>query len=50
MVFSRTQLAALQDALDKEEGPIPDPAFLKVLRSKLGVQIHALVDRVIRRN
>ncbi len=50
MVFSRAQLAALQDELDKEEGPVPDPALLKVLRSKLGVQIHTLVDFVIGRN
>ena len=50
VVFYAEQLASVQERLDNEEGPIPDPSVAQVLRWKLGLMIHTLVDMVTGRS
>ncbi len=49
MVFYAEQLASVQERLDKQEGPIPDPSLFQVLSWKLSVALRTLVDMVTRR-
>ena len=49
MVFYADQLASVQEQLDNEEGPIPDPSLFQVLSWKLSVALRTLVDMVTRR-
>ena len=50
MVFYAEQLASVQEQLDDEEGPIPDPSLFQVLSWKLGLLGHTLLDMVTRRS
>ena len=49
MVFYEEQLARVQEQLDEEEGPIPNPSLFRVLGWKLGVLVRTLFDLVTRR-
>ena len=49
MVFHAGQLASVQERLDNEEGPIPDPSLFQVLSWKLRVLVRTLLDLVTRR-
>ena len=49
MVFYADQLASIQEELDNEEGPIPNPPLSQVLSWKLSVLVRTLVDQVTRR-
>ncbi len=49
MVFYAEQLASVQEQLDNEEGPIPDPSLFQVLSWKLNVLVRTLLDLVTRR-
>ena len=49
VVFYAEQLASVQERLDNEEGPIPDPSFFQALSWKLSVLLRTLVDMVARR-
>ena len=49
MVFYAEQLASVQERLDNEEGPIPDPSLIQVLSWKLSVLVRTLLDMVARR-
>ncbi len=46
MVFYAEQLASVQERLDKEEGPIPDPSLFQVLSWKLSMLVRTLLDLV----
>ncbi len=46
MVFYAEQLASVQERLDNEEGPIPDPSLFRVLSWKLSVLVRTLLDLV----
>ncbi len=46
MVFYAEQLASVQERLDNEEGPIPDPSLFQVLSWKLSVLVRTLLDLV----
>ena len=50
MVFYAGQLASLQEQLDDEEGPTPDPSLFQVLSWKLGLTVRTLLDMVPRRS
>ena len=50
MVFHAEQLASVQEQLDNQEGPIPDPTLFQVLSWKLGLMGHTLLDMVTRRS
>ncbi len=49
VVFYAEQLASVQERLDDQEGPIPDPSLFQVLSWKLSVLLRTLVDMVTRR-
>ncbi len=49
MVFYAEQLASVQERLDNEEGPIPDPSLFQVLNWKPSVLVQTLFDLVARR-
>ena len=46
MVFYAEQLASVQERLDDEEGPIPDPSLFQVLSWTLSVRVRGLLDLV----
>ncbi len=46
MVFYAEQLASVQERLDNEEGPIPDPSLFQVLSWTLSVRVRGLLDLV----
>ncbi len=50
MVFFAEQLALVQEELDNEEGPIPDPSLAQILRWKLALLVRTLLDMVTRRS
>ncbi len=50
MVFYAEQLASVQEQLDNQEGPIPDPSLAQILRWKLGLLVRSLLDMVTRRS
>ncbi len=43
MVFYAEQLASVQERLDNEEGPIPDPSLFQVLSWKLSLLVRTLL-------